>query len=97
MTQLRVDFLEGLFGQNIEFLLHLRDALLKAGWLRFPVVHVDVATGSNKDELEAIVHSLGGKVSDSADDPSVTHIVYPFGPEGDPDDGVQYLRSLELR
>ena len=88
---------KGWFKQNVEFLLHLRDALLKAGWLRLPVVHVDVTTGSGKDELEAIVHSLGGKVSDSVDDPAVTHIVYPFGPEGDPDDGVQYLRSLEMR
>lgn len=27
----------------------------------------------------------------------VTHIVCPFGPYGDPDDGQQYLRSLEKR
>lgn len=78
-------------------MLHLRDALLKSGWLKFPVVHVDALTGSSKDDLEAIVRSLGGKISDTADDPSVTHIVYPFGPEGDPDDGLQYLRSLEMR
>ena len=26
--------------------------------------------------------------------PGVTHVVYPYGPEGDPDDGVQYMRTL---
>ena len=27
----------------------------------------------------------------------MTHIVYPFGPKGDVDDGVEYIRSLEKR
>lgn len=83
--------------QSMAFVIHLRDAMVKAGWLKIPVVHVDALTGSDKGELEAIVRSLGGTVCDSADDPSVTHIVYPFGPDGDPDDGLQYLRSLETR
>ena len=29
-----------------------------------------------------------------ADAPGVTHQVQPFGPKGDPDDGVQYMRNL---
>ena len=29
--------------------------------------------------------------------PGVTHVVYPYGPEGDPDDGVQYMRTLGRR
>lgn len=33
----------------------------------------------------------------SAETPGVTHIVYPFGPKGDPDDGQEYLRCLEKR
>ena len=32
-----------------------------------------------------------------AEVPGVTHIVYPFGPKGDPDDGQEYLRCLEKR
>ena len=32
-----------------------------------------------------------------ADAPGVTQIVYPFGPDGDPDDGVQYMRVLDRR
>ena len=83
--------------QKMEFLGYVREALVKAGWLKFPVVHIDASTGSRREELEAIVRSLGGSVSDSSEDPAVTHIVYPFGPEGDPDDGIQYLRSLEMR
>ena len=65
--------------------------------MKVPVVYVDPTTGQSREELEAIVHSLGGRVSSSPNDPSITHMVYPFGPEGDPDDGVQYLRSLETR
>ena len=32
-----------------------------------------------------------------ADSPGVTHIVKPFGPSGDPDDGVQYMRNLGIK
>lgn len=32
-----------------------------------------------------------------AEVPGVTHIVYPFGLKGDPDDGQEYLRCLEKR
>ena len=32
-----------------------------------------------------------------ADAPGVSQIVYPFGPDGDPDDGVQYMRVLDRR
>ena len=28
-----------------------------------------------------------------ADTPGVSQIVYLFGPDGDPDDGVQYMRT----
>lgn len=32
-----------------------------------------------------------------AESGGVTQIVYPFGPNGDPDDGVQYMRVQERR
>ena len=35
--------------------------------------------------------------SGHAETPGVTHIVCPFGPKGDTDDGVEYMRSLESR
>ncbi len=31
------------------------------------------------------------------DAPGVTHQIQPFGPKGDPDDGVQYMRNLGKR
>ena len=37
------------------------------------------------------------RVALPAETPGVTHIVYPFGPKGDPDDGQEYLRCLEKR
>ena len=33
----------------------------------------------------------------NAEIPGVTHVVYPFGAKGDPDDGQEYLRCLEKR
>jgi len=33
----------------------------------------------------------------AAADPNTTHIVYPFGPKGDPDDGKEYMRVLEFK
>ncbi len=35
--------------------------------------------------------------SQSPDGAGVTHVVFPFGPKGDPDDGKQYLRTMEVR
>ena len=32
-----------------------------------------------------------------AEIPGVSHVVYPFGAKGDPDDGQEYLRCLEKR
>ena len=32
-----------------------------------------------------------------AADPACTHIVYPFGPKGDPDDGHEYMRVLGVK
>lgn len=32
-----------------------------------------------------------------AGDPNITHSVYPFGEKGDPDDGQEYMRTLEHR
>ncbi len=35
--------------------------------------------------------------STAAGSPDVTHVLYPFGVRGDPDDGKTYMRSLERR
>eukprot|EP00210_Caulerpa_lentillifera_P002940 g2807.t1 len=81
----------------MEFVVHLKDSLIKSQTIKVPVIHIHSSTGESKTRLEEIVKSLGGVVAQSADESEVTHIVYSFGPGGDPDDGVQYLRSLEMR
>lgn len=40
---------------------------------------------------------MGGSVVTSEKAPGLTHVVYPFGPGGDPDDGKEYLRTQEFR
>ena len=41
--------------------------------------------------------ACGAEYTWYADSTGVTHIVYPFGPNGDPDDGVQYMRVQDRR
>ena len=38
-----------------------------------------------------VLHGLFADIQD------LSQIVYPFGPNGDPDDGVQYMRVQERR
>ena len=42
------------------------------------------------------MRALKGEVAQSEGAPGVTHVVYPYGPKGDPDDGQEYLRTLEV-
>eukprot|EP00803_Ostreobium_quekettii_P007065 evm.model.scf_1407.2 EVM.evm.TU.scf_1407.2 scf_1407:7799-21268(+) len=81
--------------QNLEILMAVRRELEKTGLLKHPKVHVHHSCGAQIQRLRGIVKQLGGSLAGSADAPSVTHVVYPFGASGDPDDGQQYLRALE--
>jgi hypothetical protein len=51
----------------------------------------------NLDKLTMVLarHVFCGACA--ADAPGVTHIIHPFGPEGDPDDGNIYMRVQEFR
>jgi hypothetical protein len=40
------------------------------------------------------VDRLGGMVAQSEGQAGVTHVVCPFGPGGDPDDGQHYMRNM---
>ncbi|GMH38909.1 hypothetical protein BSKO_06807 [Bryopsis sp. KO-2023] len=80
--------------QNLELLTTLKKELEGEGKLAHPSVYIDSAC-DNADTLKNIVNQLGGRVATAPDDAGVTHIVYPFGDGGDPDDGKQYIRSLE--
>ena len=62
---------------------------IAAAWTLGPVQFVCLKASCWSGNLLATAWLL------SADSPGVTHVVYPFGPSGDPDDGQQYLRALE--
>ncbi|KAL6780553.1 hypothetical protein ACKKBF_B12650 [Auxenochlorella protothecoides x Auxenochlorella symbiontica] len=83
--------------ENLELVSRLRQELLRAGHLRPPRVYVHPSCASETLRLTHAVTRLGGEVAPVETTPGVTHVVYPFGPKGDPDDGQTYLRALEKR
>ncbi len=52
---------------------------------------------SIKVPLNLVTAATPDTVLAFAETPGVTHIVYPFGPKGDVDDGVEYIRCLDNR
>ncbi|KAJ9510756.1 hypothetical protein QJQ45_027605 [Haematococcus lacustris] len=82
-------------GLVLEAINFCRRELEKARLLAIPLVHVHASNGpAASAKLKELVVKLGGQLAESADDPGVTHVVFPFGPKGDPDDGQQYMRVL---
>lgn len=81
----------------MDLLSRIRQELLRGGHLRTPRVFVHPSTGPAQLKLRDTVKRLGGETAQAADAQGVTHVVLPFGPKGDPDDGQQYLRTLEVR
>lgn len=74
--------------QLVEILENVRSSMAKNQYQVTPTVYFDDSVP--KDELEslkAMVLSLKGKVASERNAVGLTHIVYPFGPSGDPDDG----------
>ncbi|GAB4819040.1 hypothetical protein N2152v2_006086 [Parachlorella kessleri] len=82
--------------RHMDLLARIRQELVRGGHLRMPRVFVHASTGTNQLKLRDTVKRLGGETAQAADAPGVTHVVFPFGPKGDPDDGKQYLRTLEV-
>lgn len=69
---------------------------MRDGFIQQPKVHVSRLNGATDSlRLSHIVTKLGGDTVSDEDAPGVTHIVVPFGPAGDPDDGQTYLRAQE--
>ncbi|KAA6426594.1 MAG: SWI SNF complex subunit SMARCC2 isoform 2 [Trebouxia sp. A1-2] len=94
----RIDFLSpAKRTENVNIWSSIRGALHREGYLKPPRVHVHTSCGNQADQLQRIVSELGGEVAQSADLADVSQIVYPFGPNGDPDDGVQYMRVQDRR
>ncbi|KAK2079995.1 hypothetical protein QBZ16_002390 [Prototheca wickerhamii] len=81
--------------ENLELVSRLRQELLRGGFIQLPRVHVHRTNGATDSlRLSHIVTKLGGETVEE-DAPDATHVVLPFGPGGDPDDGQTYLRAQE--
>lgn len=82
--------------ENTDLVLRIRQELLRAGFIRLPrvFVHPDCP---NAALLRHTVTKMGGELGQREDTPGLTHIAYPWGSNGDPDDGKEYLRTLEVK
>ncbi|KAK9817370.1 hypothetical protein WJX74_007089 [Apatococcus lobatus] len=83
--------------ENLEMLSIVRAKLLKDKVFSLPRIHVHPSNGARASELQRNVQSLKGEVITSDAIQAASHIVYPFGEKGDPDDGLEYMRVLERR
>jgi hypothetical protein len=76
----------------------VRATLIKAGYAISPVVFLDAGIPPEQvGELTNMVESMKGKVVADRNAVGLTHIVFPFGEEGDPDDGEEYMRLQARR
>lgn len=84
---------------HIDLCTRFRQELIRAGHIRRFKVFIRPECASPTQDLallQKMVTKLGGEIAEK-EGAGVTHIVCPFGPKGDPDDGQQYLRTLELK
>jgi hypothetical protein len=72
----------------------IRAELEQKRLFRPPVVYVHPSCGEQVARLKQIVDRMGGTCAGSEGQSGVTHAVYPFGPNGDPDDGQHYMRNM---
>lgn len=95
----RLDFTNpALRKQNMEILGSVRRSLQQAGLLKpFKVALNASLDAAQLPRLQGIISRLGAELAADVETPGCTHVVYPFGPSGDPDDGLNYMRSLEAR
>ncbi|KAK9830209.1 hypothetical protein WJX72_010310 [[Myrmecia] bisecta] len=83
--------------ETLEILSIIRKGLAKRGLLHTPKVFIDPSCKGEAPALQQMVAQLQGDLAVTADTPGITHFVVPFGPGGDPDDGVQYQRVFKRR
>ncbi|KAL4857267.1 SWI/SNF complex subunit [Chlorella vulgaris] len=93
----RIDWIAPNFRtQYVELFGRIRSELLRSGYVRTPLVYVHPSNGAAVSKLQETVRSLKAEVAQSAGG-SVTHVLYPFGAAGDPDDGQHRARTLEVK
>jgi SWI/SNF related-matrix-associated actin-dependent regulator of chromatin subfamily C len=78
-----------------DLVLRIRQELLRSGHLLRPRIFVRPDC-PNASLLRHTVTKLGAELAHAEDAPGVTHVICPYGQKGDPDDGQEYLRTLEV-
>jgi SWI/SNF related-matrix-associated actin-dependent regulator of chromatin subfamily C len=78
-----------------DLVLRIRQELLRSGHLLRPRIFIRPDC-PNASLLRHTVTKLGAELAHAEDAPGVTHVICPYGPKGDPDDGQEYLRTLEV-
>eukprot|EP00798_Chlamydomonas_sp_ICE-L_P022747 gene22747-29913_t len=91
-------FMEDVMGKiNLDIYANCKKELERLKLLGTPTVYVHPSCGGVSAKLREVVAKLGGHVAEPDGAAGVTHIVYPFGRDGDPDDGKAYMRVQEFR
>jgi hypothetical protein len=81
--------------QLLDILGSVRQMLAKLGHFVSPTVYFEKSISEETvAELTAMVESMKGRVVSDRNAVGLTHIVFPFGPNGDPDDGQVILRRI---
>jgi hypothetical protein len=82
----------------VNILSTVRSTLTKNGYAITPVVFFDEQLSQDDvGELTAMVESMKARVVKDRNAVGLTHIVYPYGEGGDPDDGEEYMRVQRKR
>lgn len=82
----------------LDILSVVRNSFEKNGFAVTPTVYFDKSVPEAEvTELSGFVVKMKGKVVTDRNAVGLTHIVYPFGPNGDPDDGEVCLPHASLQ
>lgn len=80
----------------IDVVTRIRQELIRAGYIQTPRVLI-LPSCPQEGKLRHAISKMGGKIVPQSESTSATHILYPFPASGDPNDGQEYLRTIELR
>lgn len=79
----------------LDILSYVRSSMEKNGFPVTPTVYFDKSVPeADLAELTGFVWKMKGKVVTDRNAVGLTHIIFPFGPHGDPDDGEVCLLLL---
>ena len=80
----------------VDVVSRVRQELIRAGYIQQPRVMI-LPSCPQEAKLRHAISKMGGQIVPQSEASAATHILHPFPPTGNPDDGQEYLRTLELR